>query len=321
MAEMKQYDDFEDFGEHVMKLYRQKNYAESFGMLKTGMDLFPEERWTTINWGMCLAALTGDKETALRLFEEGLDEGLWWAKPLIREDEDLKDLQGDEKFERLAAMCEMRADQARAAVRPDLLVLTPNTAAELTYPFVIGIHGRNQSAHRAVKPWRELQSRGWIVALPQSSQMLGSDSFTWDDAEKALEELRAHYLAIRRDYPVDPAKTLVAGFSQGGGLALRLALEEGGPTPRFMLIAPYLRDLDVLPTTAEDVPAGARGYMITGGQDNDDGLFDRIESRIRELNIPLQREHHPDLAHAFPKDFAATLDKALAFLFPGTEGA
>ena len=192
MTEMKKYDNFDEFSEHVLELYRKGNYAESFGMLKAGMELFPEERWTTTSWGMCLAALNNDKETALRLFQEGLDAGMWWSRELIRDDEDLKTLQGDSAFERLAAECEKRADMARAEARPDMLVLTPNLAEEREYPLVIGIHGRNQSAQRAAAPWRELQARGWIVALPQSSQILGSDAYTWDDWDMALNELHAH---------------------------------------------------------------------------------------------------------------------------------
>ena len=121
---------------------------------------------------------------------------------------------------------------------------------------------------------------------------------------------------MRRDYPIDPQRTLIAGFSQGGGLALRLALMHGGPSARFLMIAPYLPDLDALPDAPAEVPTGARGYMVTGGKDNDNGLFDRIEQRLQSLKVPTLREHHPELGHAFPPDFAATLDRALGFLFP-----
>ena len=44
--------------------------------------------------------------------------------------------------------------------------------------------------------WGPAVSRGWLLGLPQSSQVAGPDMFVWDEREWAAREVQAHSLSV-----------------------------------------------------------------------------------------------------------------------------
>ena len=108
---------------------------------------------------------------------------------------------------------------------------------------------------------------------------------------------------------------VVAGFSQGGGLAIWLALSGAIEACGFVAAAPSLRWVEGLaPLIEANRARAARGYIVTGERDPRFESVKTLADSLRSHGIPCELESHPDLGHDFPPDFEQSLDQALKFM-------
>lgn len=306
---------FADLRNAFFRHYQEGEYDRVAALVEEHFNRFPERASMLYNWHMCAASLQGQYEKAEQIFAEAVREGHWWAEDILRGDPDLAPMQGRPGFERLVEISSRRHRQALAAARPELLTLLPDPELPGPYPLLLAIHGRGQSAQVAAPRWRSLTRRGWIVALPQSSYLTWDGGYAWEDRVQAESEITAHYRALAEKFTLEPGRVLLAGFSQGGGLAISLALKQSIPAAGFLSVAPFLagiEDLEPFPRLAEE--ARPRGYLITGGQDLGQEHFGQIEDLLHEYGISYQREEHPDLGHDFPEDWDEARQRAVRFL-------
>lgn len=307
---------FPELRAQMFKHYFAGEYAEALAIVDAHIHDFPLHRSHTLVWQVCLQAVTGQTGLALQTLQSGLDQGFWYAPSVMRGDSDLASLQGNPEFERMVAHCVEHYEEARRRARPRLTVEEPEEgAAKAPYPVLVAIHGRGGSAAETSDMWCDLVDRGWLVALPQSSQLTGQDAFCWDDHELAEVEITAHIQTLRENHAIDENRLVLAGFSQGAGMAVSLAI--GGKTPAagFIGIAPYLRHIDdLLERPALELVRKPRGYLVTGGLDRDDGLFEKLEKLLKEREIPYQRDHYAELTHDYPPDFPIVRDEALKYI-------
>lgn len=311
----KTFQHFRDLRLEAFRLYEAGDFAAALGLLNANRERFPDEAGILANWRMCMAALDGQKDLALKIFAESLDQGDWWNEKMMREDPDLASLVGDAEFERLMQRSAELEAQATANAKPERLTLAPPEDAPAPYPLLLFFHGRSSANSQFVEFWKDLPAQGWVVALAQSSQPMGAGTFHWDDTEKAIGEAREHFSALIAEYPIDPQRVVVAGFSQGGGLAIRLALTQTLPAQGCLGIAPFLRDFETVEQQMEGKTAkGVRVYLVTGELEQERETFTRIEALLAKYGAAFEREDHPNLAHEFPPDFEATLKKALPWL-------
>jgi predicted esterase len=136
----------------------------------------------------------------------------------------------------------------------------------------------------------------------------------WDDHERALRELRTHFDLLGREYALDPARIVLAGFSQGAALTARLASCGALPVAGFIAVAPGNLDVDALALAAQP---GRRGYVISGGQDRRHSQHAALAAALTGRGLPCALEVFNELDHEFPPDFETVLSKALSFLFVG----
>ncbi len=302
----------------LLALYNQGAYVEALNLLEREGARFPQQG-LMYHWMMCLAARADEPDKALLAFREALDKGYWYPAALLRDDEDLQSLQGRPPFEEMVAVSLERAAKTESSSTPQLLVIPPAADAVSPAPLLIGLHGNSQSAGLAAENWHPLQKRGWMLALPQSSQLLTPDAYMWNDFARGAGEVERLCGKLIGSRSVDSTRIILGGFSAGGGLAIQMAVAGTLKARGFLVIGPYLRDLEVLTPflqTARD--RGLRGYIIMGLQEPAEGqeLMQRTAALLKDNGIPCEIEPHADLGHAFPEDFDATLQKALAFLLP-----
>ncbi len=307
---------FAQFLSETMRLYAAGDYAAALQVVQAQGSLYPENRAVIYNLHYCLLALSGDQAQAIRVLQEAIDQSLWWLEAALRGDPGMDSLRGQAQFERLVSICVERHAAAQKEARPERLVIPPAAPAGPPYPALVAFHPRGSSAADFAPCWEHLAGRGWLVMLPQSSQVHGPGAFSWDDIALAEKEAQEHFAALTGQYAIDPRRVLLAGFSQGGGLAAWLAASQSIPARGIFVVAPYLRSVDaLLEQPAPQAPAPVRGYLITGDLDRDDGLFDQLEKLLNRYNIRYQRHRRPGLAHDMPPDMEASLQKALKFIF------
>jgi predicted esterase len=268
------------------------------------------------HWKMCLAARANNPDLAIRTFQEALEAGYTYPAELICEDEDMASLQGVPAFEELAALSLSRFAEIETQTRPELLVLLPAEKAD-HLPLLLGLHGNSQNARLAASDWRPIVENGWLVACAQSSQLLTSDAYSWNDLERGTTDVAQLYELLNTKDVIDREHILLGGFSAGGGLAIHLAVTGAIKTRGFLVVGPYLRDLEGLKPHLDTAAArGLRGYIVMGLEEPPGGqeIMRSIHALLNAHGIPCALEEHPRVAHAFPADFGRSIEKALSFL-------
>jgi len=307
---------FGAFRDEFFRYYGDQKYMAAFKLAEKFVPSSSGEETTVTNWKLCAASLAGKPNLVLSVFRKAVDSGFFFSASALRGDPDLAAMQDNPKYQRLVAICEQRHSHAQENTKPVLFTTLPETHPSGPYPLLMAFHGWGQPIDDFLPRWNTLAKQGWLVALPQSSQLFGNGINVWDNFELSLQEVAEHYQALCAQYPIDRQRVVVAGFSQGGGLAVWTAVSQTIPALGFIGVGPYLEPIDEISVNArvEAVP-GLRGYLVTGGQEQDAGMFGKLETLLNTREIPFQRENHAEIGHEFPPDFDQTVQRAIGFIF------
>lgn len=308
---------FSAFEQKLFELYNEKEYSQAFELVEREQANFPDQTHGIAYWRLCLHALLGKSAEALSIFREALDQGDWFPPKWLKEDPDLISLQQLPEFQEMVETCRQRLDEIRASVHPELLIRAPETQ-QGTLPLVIAMHGNTGNMHNTVDHWNGVTAHNWLLAVPQSSQIVGPDAFVWDEREIGINEIREHLVRLSRDYPLDAERVVLGGFSMGGGQAIWMALHQSIKTRGFVVLGPYLskNELEELPALlASRKPADLRGFILVGDKDTEClGVSRKVAEILQEYSLPCELEILPGLAHNYPPDFAEYVLKGLAFV-------
>jgi len=306
-------DRFRLFRDKMFGLYGEGRYAEALAHVEQGAPEFPQQ-WTDLTyWKVCLATRSGDVPLALRILSEAAGHGWWWSEIGLRQDPDLQPLHGLPEFEQLVDLCRERHAAAQALSRPELRIIQPQTGTP-PYPILIALHGAAGSADEFASHWQPAAAHGWLVGVPQSSQMSAPTRFDWRDLEVGTQEILGHYDTILKRHPVDAHRTVLAGFSQGGRTAIWLTLSGILPARGFIGIACALSDPDEIRRLLRDREPKHRGYLMVGTKDYVYPQVLAMAELLRSYSITLKVETIDGLAHEIPEDFARRSARALDFL-------
>ncbi len=313
---------FADVYAHTMQLFRAERYRDILDFLdQEGYVQLLGELTTVTYLRSCAAARMGDAQRAIGFLQEALGRGVWYGEELVRKTPSWQTLQDRPDFEQLAEI--FLARERAAYAEPLLTVERPATAnEERRLPTFLALHGNADSATEAIACWRPVVSSGWLLAAPQSSQMAASDLHGWFDVPAAILEVSAQYEVLARSCTLDAEHLVLAGFSMGGELALRLILEGVIPARGFLLLAPAgmlngprdAWDTLIKAATVHRV----RGYILCGA---DDGIVRHedvlaLSHSLTENGIPCGVEMIAGLGHEYPPDASLLLRRALQFIFP-----
>lgn len=300
---------FRELTDKMVLLYTEGRYADALHLVEQNADQFPEQVARTTFWKMCLLSLSNRPDDVISVFRQGLDSGLWWAESQF-EDSDLNAVRDLPEFKNLMVVSQRKYEEARTRIKRDHTLLVPEPPASGKYPLLIALHGRNGNKDSSLEYWEIARQRGWLVLSPQSTQPLFSGSYCWDDPAEGLADLLFYYGQVLQKYKIDPQHVIVAGFSQGGGMAIYTVLKGNLAVRGFIGIAAWWEDVNELDRARKD----ARGYFIVGEKDNTLARAREIQDTLRRNNVPFGEEVHPDLGHAFPADFGSSFAKAIEFI-------
>jgi predicted esterase len=311
---------FDDVYADTMRHYQAQEFDQALEVLTSEGGAFPDESYMVLYLRSCLAARVGQPELALRLLQEALDSGYWYNRQVMRESPSWEVLQGMPEFERMVEICRVREEEARG--EPELLISEPEGGLQAgeKYPLFLALHGNGANGRQALNGWRHIVSKGWLLAAAQSSQVVSSNMYVWDDQETALRELKEHYEQLCRDYPVDTERVIVAGFSMGGETALSAALKGTVPARGFILLGPGGPTVDApegyLPIMEDGKADGLRGYIIIGDTDAliVPEALQRLAVMLNEHGIPCELETISGLRHDYPPDFEPVIERAVEFV-------
>jgi len=308
---------FRQLTDKMMLLYAERKYADALQLLEQNADHFPVQAPRTTFWKMCLLSLSGRSEEVISVFQRGLGSGLWWAGSQFT-DSDLDAVRDLPEFQRLVAVSQEKYEEARTHIERDQSVLVPEAPASGRYPLLIALHGRNGNKDAHLEFWEVARQRGWLVVSPQSTQPLFEGAYCWDDPALGISDVLFSYEQISQQYQIDPQRLLVAGFSQGSGMAMYTALSGKIEARGFIGVASFWdRPTSLVPQTTG--ARSVRGYFVIGEKDHTLENAKEVKDVLKENGIQFAEELHPDLAHEFPTDFESSFDKAIEFIFKERE--
>ena len=305
---------FQQLTDELIRLYSEGKYAEALEAVEQNADRFPVHLARTTYWRMCLLSMNGRPNDMLALLRQSLDSGLWWAGEQFAVDTDFDSMRELPEFQQLVAESDRKCSEMQDQVQPDRALLVPDDiSGEL--PFVIALHGRNGDKDSNLEFWDVARRRGWLVLSPQSRQALFDGAYCWDNGEKGLQDILYHVAQVTQAYRVDPSRVVIAGFSQGSGMAIFTALHGVANARGFIGIGTWWQD----PVDFAGKVSAVRGYFVTGEKDHTLERAREIQNVLQDNNIRFTEEIHPDLAHAFPDDFDRAFDQAIDFIFKEQE--
>jgi predicted esterase len=311
---------FGDFQARMNELIGRGAYAEALDFVTREGEHFPLHASRIRLWRMGLACRLNDTTQALQILDQALVRGLWLPVAWLTEHPDLQPLQELPEFGRMVEFSREYEQAAREQAVPRLITLRPEgDQFAPPYPLLLALHGNFRDAASSVDPWRSACSRGWLVALPQSSQVFAPGAYIWDDGARAEAEVYAHFTTLCARDDVDCARSVVAGFSVGGGLAINLALSGEIRVQGLIAIAPYIESLEALaPLLAPGKAPDLRVYLIAGELDHAIvSSVQRLAELLESNGIACYVEIDRGLTHDFPSPFEQSLDRALDFIFGG----
>lgn len=307
---------FRELTDNLMRLYDQHDYADALAMVEEKAGAFPEQIARTTFWKMCLLSLGNRPEDVMSVFRQGLDSGLWWAERQFS-DPDLDAVRELPEFKALAEESNQKCLEAQPHIGHDRAILVPDNVTD-ELPLLIVLHGRNGDKNYNLEQWNVARQRGWLVLSVQSRQAIYPGSYCWDDNDKGLEDILFHFEEIVNMYKIDRKRIVIAGFSQGSGMAIYAALSGKVGTYGFLGVGTFIAEPDSLNSMASQAQS-VRGYFVTGEKDHTLDKVQAIQKILRENHIQYTEEIFPDLGHEFPPDFEKTFDKAINFIFKEQE--
>jgi hypothetical protein len=199
---------------------------------------FPERNAKTSYWIGCLQSRLGESEEALQTLEKASKDGIWWPDQALLMEPDLEPLQSRPEFKAIVGESQRLKQRALSVAKPGVMVLTPrNFSPEESYSLIIALTPRVGHPGEFAEHWTGALNQGFLLAVPHSSQPISSEEYCWDDPERSERDIAWAYRQVQDKYKIDPAKVIVAGFSQGAALAMYLTLNRTFPCRGFIAVA------------------------------------------------------------------------------------
>lgn len=311
---------FRVLSQQFFGLYESGAYQEAVELLEQQGDRFPESEALILAWRSAMLARLGRLEEAVSFLRLAYERGHWYHEAALTQDPDFAALQGDPKFTEIVEQHAMRRLVETGRIRPALSIIAPPGSGP--FPAVIALHGNQGSISDTQPFWEPVVEQGWLLALPQSAQPTWASGYAlWDNIEQSMSEVRDHLMDISRRYPVNPDCVVAGGFSMGGQIALRTALNPDFHLRGALLVEPWLPEeaLAEMVRFAKSVSQPVPRIYVVSGKDNADfyHIAEEIERLLKAYDIPCQLEGYPGDRHQFPEEFASVLARALTFICAG----
>src|SRR5438128_542267 len=180
-------------GEHMRALVEQH------------LDAFPLHRAVVYLTLAQLQAESGDADRALDTLARSLAAGSRYRAEWLTSDPRLAPLRATPRFDEIVRRAQAAYDDAASAAKPHLMFAMPDQLPDaFGYPLLMVLHGNNSNAKETAPYWSPMADSGWVVAIPQSSEVGASpDAYTWNDRERTATELDLHFDRVKRATEID----------------------------------------------------------------------------------------------------------------------
>ncbi|MGE6552562.1 alpha/beta hydrolase [Bacillus mycoides] len=295
----------------TLHCYANKGSFEAYSyIMNNAKDVMGNEA-QIYNFKYALASAAGLEEEALHLMKKAIIEnGFWYGSEYLISDDDLKPLHKFEEFHRMVQLCKEREELAKKSEQADVKYKYSKQNENL----LITLHGDQENIQIIEPYWNSVMEQGFMLALPQSSQIQFSDGYVWDNIERGREELKGHYNKIKVNKTF--GNIIIGGFSAGARVALHSMLQGEIEVNGFIFVAPWLPEMEEWEEMIGILhDKSIKGYIICGDQDED--CFEGTQQFVKLLkdkNIEHKYKVVPNLNHDYPHNFDELLKEAIEYI-------
>ncbi|MDI6530768.1 alpha/beta hydrolase [Bacillus mycoides] len=295
----------------TLHCYANKGSFEAYSyIMNNAKDVMGNEA-QIYNFKYALASAAGLEEEALHLMKKAIIEnGFWYGSEYLISDDDLKPLHKFEEFHRMVQLCKEREELAKKSEQADVKYKYSKQNENL----LITLHGDQENIQIIEPYWNSVMEQGFMLALPQSSQIQFSDGYVWDNIERGREELKGHYNKIKVNKTF--GNIIIGGFSAGARVALHSMLQGEIEVNGFIFVAPWLPEMEEWEEMIGILhDKSIKGYIICGDQDED--CFEGTQqfvTLLKDKNIEHKYKVVPNLNHDYPHNFDELLKEAIEYI-------
>jgi predicted esterase len=313
------FENFNDLEITLTELFQKKKLKDALDLITREGSNFSDKRVWVDYWHMCAAARVENYPIVYQIAEDAHARGMWYSESIWRTSPSFEILQGDPNFERIVDESRALQDKDAPLNTPVLHVHFPENHSCLS-PILIGLHGNETSAQNGSQFWSCAVSQGWVVASPQSNQVLYKGAYVWNDLDAAYTNIQDYFVQLKTKVVFDHKRVVIAGHSLGSFIAIQTALMGIIQVCGFIAIGPIVPNEDQLAELVEVLgpvrDRGIRGYLIIGENANIismDGCRAFTET-LKSVEIESELEIIPGAAHEYSDVYDASLLRALSFV-------
>jgi dienelactone hydrolase len=295
-----------DFSQPLMEAYARGDFATALEWADKAAAALPGEAHSTLYWRACLLSRLGRADSALDALAEAEGQGHFWSEKALASEDDLEALRGLPRYREIAQRMAARASAAQAASA----CLTIHAPVPKARAEIVNLHWKGDSAAAYRAYFDASCARLGITAhYVQSSQVMSSKGFSWDDEERAFRDVEGELAGL------DTRGLIYCGSSQGGRVAFVEACRHGGD---YLGIMPAFRQL---PDGSDDYRLQGRAALVIGDRDDFFPRVRELAGYLRDSGLEAKLIVMPGAGHDFPEDFDRYFEEACLFLRPGLGSA
>ena len=303
-------------------LLEQERFDEALTLIEQAEPKLQGREFEVSDFRLNTLFHAGRADEALTVWEKGLENGFFYF--VIPRSDTYDSVRKNDRFKKLLARNNRVREKAQSESKQKYKVITPASySPDASYPLVMIIHGGNQSIVKAMDRWDPtVIGDDLIIAYVQSSNRADTKSYRWDlggvdiySLPTAQDEVLGLYQEIVGEYAVDTGRVMLAGFSQGGNLALFMAAEGTITAKGFIAGCPATRTPLPLETARAAVARGVRGTIFVGAKDWTVASAGTTVSNFEEAGILVNYIVMEDKGHEFPDNFDEVLRESIKHIY------
>ncbi|WP_166703555.1 DUF3089 domain-containing protein [Bacillus albus] len=294
---------FVELQNELFRLFEKGKFDAIYRCIGEAEREFPERIDKTSFWKACAYSVEGKDEEAIAILNGAMQKGIWWNPHTLMYDEDLKGLQDKPGLKAIVKRCEEIFKKQQLTANPELY----SYGNEKAKTGLFSLHWRGSNINDFAPYWCEEEILSeYMLGFSQSSQIYGMNSYSWDNHEIAIKDVMTTFNEFTDKYKL--GDIIITGASQGGSIAIELALKNMLGTQKFISVIPAIRDVEAIERmVVSSQVANMKGYIITGDKDPFYENTLQLMSMFEKYNVDCNLIVREGLGHLFPKDFTQIL--------------
>lgn len=303
--------------------FANRDYKAAFAHSSKAASIFPYDPGMQYRLSRCLALL-GENDKALANLETAISYG-WANVDAMNREPDWDHLRKDPRFIKLLK------DTATCRDEEVTVYAGKKVVSDKPAPVLVLLHGLGSGPRSELPYWKQAADElGLVVVAPRAVTRIGpilygwhregakdsnaADYFNLDGARKQVDAALAE---AARKYSIKQDAIILAGYSQGGGVALQLIARQPDRFLGAIAINSLCQSLDKTQLQALARQGQKRIHLIAGEYDKLLPRSKSVAESLKEVKIPFRFDIIEKSGHEYTADSPTRIQAAVRFVLTG----